>query len=116
MVAPHRFDSVSAAVATTAGLSRGTGIRIWQDGVVVATRVISFVDAPAGRVYWVHPNPEWRLPYDAPLAGVNPDVPLLIESVDIPSPSSSPVSFYSFVSGSPQFARTTSTVRGSSVR
>ncbi len=82
MVPPHQFDSVSAAVATTAGLSRATAIRISQDGVVVATRVISLTDAPAGRIYWVHPDPEWRLPYDAPLLGVNPDLPLLIESVE----------------------------------
>ena len=47
MVAPHKFDSVSAAVASTAGLSRATAIRIWQDGAVVATRVISLTDAPA---------------------------------------------------------------------
>jgi phage tail sheath protein FI len=82
MVAPHKFDSVSAAVASTAGLSRATAIRIWQDGAVVATRVISLTDAPASRIYWVHPDPEWRLPYDAPLLGVNPDLPLLIESVE----------------------------------
>ena len=30
----------------------------------------------------MHPDPEWRLPYDAPLLGVNPDLPLLIESVE----------------------------------
>ena len=57
MVAPHKFDSVSAAVASTAGLSRATAIRIWQDGAVVATRVISLTDAPTGRIYWVHPDP-----------------------------------------------------------
>ncbi len=49
MVPPHQFDSVSGAVPTTAGLSRATAIRISQDGVVVATRVISLTDAPAGR-------------------------------------------------------------------
>src|SRR4029079_5402218 len=59
-----------------------TALRSSHDGVVIATRVISRTDAPAGRIYWVHPDPEWRLPYDAPLLGVNPDLPLLIESVE----------------------------------
>lgn len=82
LVMPRKFDAVSAQVATVAGFSRATQIRTWQDGVAVANRVISLVDAPAGRIYWMHPDPESRLLYDAPLTGINPDLPLLIESVE----------------------------------
>jgi uncharacterized protein len=82
LVAPKNFDSVSAAVISTAGLFRTTAVRISQAGVIVANRVVSFADAPSGRIYWMHPDPESRLMYDAPVSGINLDLPLLIESVE----------------------------------
>jgi hypothetical protein len=82
IVTPGQFDADSATVASTAGLARNTEIRIWQDGAVIANRVVSLLDAPAGRIYWMHPDPDSRLLYDAPLTSFNPDVALLIESVE----------------------------------
>jgi len=82
IVPPASFDSVSAKVGNVAGLARSTQIRISQNGAVVASRVVSYVDAPDGRIYWMHPEAEARFLYDAPVTGLDPDAPLLIESVE----------------------------------
>ncbi len=76
------FLPESARVGSVAGLVRGTQIRLWQDGSIVAERVITNVDAPKRRIYWVHPDPEARLIYDAPVLGLDPSQPLLLESVE----------------------------------
>ena len=45
-------------------------------------RTVAAVDAGAGRLHWVHPEPGAGLPYDAPVIGFAPDDPILLETVD----------------------------------
>lgn len=79
---PGAFQAEWARVATVSRMTRGTQVRLWQNGAIMADRVISHVDAPNGRIYWVHPDPEARLLYDAPVLGFDTSLPLLIESVE----------------------------------
>ncbi|ACZ30977.1 tail sheath protein [Xylanimonas cellulosilytica DSM 15894] len=69
------------AVASVAGVARGLHVRLSQPGRVPQHRVVSAVDPVTGRVYWVHPQGE-GLPYDAPVMGLDPDVPVLLEGVE----------------------------------
>jgi hypothetical protein len=45
-------------------------------------KVVSDVDAVNSRLFWLHPHPEARLPYDSVLSGFDPDQPMLIESIE----------------------------------
>lgn len=70
-------------VPSLAGLARSTLVRATQsDSAFVAYRAVATTDAVTSRLYWTHPDPGAGLPYDAPLAGVNPDLPVLLETVD----------------------------------
>ncbi|MEP6816109.1 MAG: hypothetical protein ABI873_11210, partial [Marmoricola sp.] len=75
-------DGQWSRVSSVAGLSRGTLVRISQSGKPSLMRVVSMVDPVTSRVHWVHPEPEQRLPYDRPLAGLDPDGPVLLASVE----------------------------------
>lgn len=69
-------------VSSISGFERGTLVRISQPGSPTIAKVVSGVDPALGRVHWVHPEPLLRLRYDAPLAGHDPDRPVLLETVD----------------------------------
>jgi hypothetical protein len=88
----HRAQTVSTGfsqpapaytvVASVTGFSRGTLVRIAQDGVTPIWKVVSDIDAANSRLLWVAPRPEQRLPYDAPLTGFSGNRPLFIQSVE----------------------------------
>ncbi len=78
---PARSTAQYTAVGSVAGFSRGTLVRLSQAPTEV-WRVVSDVDAVQGRLLWVNPRPEARLPYDTPLAGFAADQPILVESVE----------------------------------
>jgi phage tail sheath protein FI len=75
----------SAAVASVTGFRRGAHVRLSQ-GANAIYKVVSDVDAVDGRLFWLHPKSEMRLPYDSALdyalIGFDPNQPLLIESVE----------------------------------
>jgi len=69
-------------VASVAKFVRGDLVRLRQPGLAAPiSRVISFVDAVARRLYFVHPDAGAGLPYDRPLFGFDPDQPLQIASI-----------------------------------
>ena len=45
-------------------------------------RTVAAVDPVLSRLFWVHPEPGAGLPYDAPVLGFDPDLPVLLETVD----------------------------------
>jgi phage tail sheath protein FI len=71
-----------AAVASVAGFVRGSHVRVPVAPGVMAYRVVTAVDAAALRLYWVHPDPRRRLPYEQPLAGLDPNLDVPVESID----------------------------------
>jgi len=79
---PAKSRPNASAVSSTSGFTRGTLVRLSQDSASSAWKVVSRVDPIGGRLVWVHENPEARLPYDSPVAGFDPDRPILIESVE----------------------------------
>lgn len=72
----------ATAVASIDRFARYTAVRITQEGAAPAYRVVSDVDPNRKCLLWVHPDPAARTPYDTPLAGFLPEVPLRIESVE----------------------------------
>ena len=81
VTSPHDSTPEASPVGSITGFMRGTLVRIAQDDIQ-ALKVVSDVDAVNPRLVWVHPKPERRLLYDAPLAGFNPNRPCLIESIE----------------------------------
>jgi Bacteriophage tail sheath protein len=71
-----------AEVASVTGFGRATHVRITQDSGTATFHVVSVVDAERKRLYFVNPKPELSLPYDAALTGLDPNQPLLIESIE----------------------------------
>ncbi len=69
-------------VPSIAGLTRATLVRVSQPGAATSLRAVSAVDPVASRVYWTHPEPGSGLVYDAPLTGVDPDRPVLLQTVE----------------------------------
>ena len=100
LTAPNNSTPEYSAVASITGFTRGTHVRLSQDGRLPIWKVVSDVDAGeknrAGekRLLWVHENPEARRHYwidakkvrqyydDSPLTGFDPSLPILIESVE----------------------------------
>jgi phage tail sheath protein FI len=70
-----------SAVASITGFRRGSHVRVTQ-GTASVYKVVSGVDADEQQLIWVNPDTNARLPYDSPLAGFDPDQPVLIESVE----------------------------------
>lgn len=79
---PRRGTPRDSAVESLAGLIRGTVVRLSQPGRASLLRVVSDSDPLDNLVFWVNPRPEARLPYDAPLTGLDPALPIEIESVE----------------------------------
>ncbi len=69
-------------VESTSGFSRATHARITQEARDPVWKVVSEVDPVRNRLIWVHPKREKRFPYDSPLDGIDPNLPLVIESVE----------------------------------
>lgn len=67
------------AVAATDGFEAGALVRLSQPGKPDMFRILPFVDAAARTLHFVHPDPERRRPTDAPLANLNPALPLRVE-------------------------------------
>jgi Bacteriophage tail sheath protein len=68
-------------VLSVSGLARATHVRVSQPGHPPVVKVVSHVDVVRQRVYWVHPEGQ-RLPYDAPLAGLDLGQPVVVESIE----------------------------------
>ncbi len=76
-------DGSFTAVPTTSGFDRGTLVRVTQAGATAPRwKVVSHVDPHLGRLYWRHPDPALRMPYDGPLVGLDPGSPIVIRSVE----------------------------------
>ena len=68
-------------VAATHGFDAGALVRISQSGTSI-WRILADVDAAAGLLYWVHPDPLQRRAWEQPLAGVDLGSPFRIERID----------------------------------
>ena len=83
---PNGEPPATSTVASTAGFTRATLVRLTQ-GSAEQWRVVSDVDAVAGRLVWLHPDPAARLPYDRPLDygrsanGFDASQPITVQSV-----------------------------------
>ncbi len=76
-------SSEYTAVLSTTGFMRGTLVRLSQEaGGATIYKVISDVDPIQRRLYWVSNRAELRLPYDAPVVGLDHHQPLRVESVE----------------------------------
>ena len=82
---PFGSTPEASHVKSISGFARGTHVRLLQlSGAtrIEQTKVVSEVDAESNRLFWVHPKPEARLPYDEPLSDFDPNQPILIESIE----------------------------------
>jgi phage tail sheath protein FI len=70
-----------SAVPAITGFSPYSHVRLTQ-GSTVAFKVVSDVDAIEQRLMWMHPDPGVRTAYDSPLEFFDPDISILIESVE----------------------------------
>jgi uncharacterized protein len=86
----HRAQTLAVAqpsapefstVLSTAGFGRATHVRLSQ-GAIRIHKVVSAVDAVNQRLFWINPKREAQLPYDGPLAGFDPERPIVIESIE----------------------------------
>jgi phage tail sheath protein FI len=78
---PAGSTAEALAVASVAGFSPDTLVRLSQDGSPPVYRVVRAADAVAGRLVFWDPDPRRRRSYDAPVSGLDLGRPLLIESV-----------------------------------
>jgi len=79
---PQAGTSEYSVVTSLAGFARGTHVCLSQAGRPKQWKVVSEADPVTNRMYWIHPHPEARLPYDEPLGGFLAGEPILIESVE----------------------------------
>ena len=79
---PEGSTAEATVVPTTAGYGRYSLVRISQEGAVATLRVVSDIDPYRNLIWWVHPDPASRTPYDQTLTGFDPDRPVLIESIE----------------------------------
>ncbi len=76
-------DALVTSVASIAGFAPRALVRVAQDGVEIFA-VVAAVDAARSRLHWVHPDPESRAPWQAPLplAGFDAGRPMRISRLD----------------------------------
>lgn len=79
---PNHSTPEFATVASTSGFTRGTHVRLVQEGRDPHWKVVSEVDAITRRLIWQHEKPEARLRYDAPLLGLDLSRAILVESIE----------------------------------
>ena len=72
-----RFTMVEAL----AGLAPDVHVRVTQPGRPPVWAVVAAVDPVAGRVHWVNPQGH-RRPYDVPLTGIDPLLPVVVQSIE----------------------------------
>lgn len=78
---PRKSSPESSAVGSVTGFRRATHVKLSQ-GATQTYKVVSDVDPIEGRLIWIHPRSQERLPYDSELTGFDLDQPILIESVE----------------------------------
>lgn len=77
------IDGTWSEVGDVSGLRRATHVRVSQAGGAQMWKVVSTVDPHLRRVFWVHPDDRRKLPnYDSPLTGFDPNLPVLVESIE----------------------------------
>ena len=108
-------DGRFTTVRSVSGLARATHVRVSQPGSPPVWKVVSDVDAVSQRVYWVHPDGQ-RLPYDAPLAGLDLGPPVVVESIEYRSSSARTTGSSRRTTGCPWSRRATRTGRACSAR
>jgi phage tail sheath protein FI len=69
-------------VASVAGFDRGSHVRVFVTPTTPEYRLVAAVDADRRRLYWVHPRPDLRSPFEAPLRGYPPERSVVVESVE----------------------------------
>ena len=78
-----RSSPTSTAVTSTSGFGRGTLVRLTQPPPAAPVyRVVNEVDPVERCLRWTTDRRDRRLPYDAPLAGLDSSQPVVIESVE----------------------------------
>jgi uncharacterized protein len=69
-------------VRSVAGFEAGTHVRVLVVPAVPEYRVVASVDVSRRRLYWVHPEPARRRPFERPLTGYDPGRRFVIESIE----------------------------------
>jgi phage tail sheath protein FI len=72
----------SSEVTNTSGFERGTLVRLYQESIEPALKVVADVDHARSRLFWVNETHDFRLRYESRLERFDPDRPIFIESVD----------------------------------
>ena len=74
-------SALATPVADTHGMTPRAYVRLRQ-GPVVLFRIVAAVDPVTRTLFWVNPEPALRQSWEAPLAGLDFNLPLRIERVD----------------------------------
>jgi hypothetical protein len=74
-------DGLFTAVTSVAGLARDTHVLVTQPGRAPIWKVVAGVDPGLGRVLWRDPQGRNR-PWETPLAGVDPALPVVVRSIE----------------------------------
>ena len=92
VIATHRMQTraqprSSAPEHTTVGSITGFVARhprpaSGQRRATVLHRIVALVDPDTKRLYWIHPDPRRRMPWEQPVVGIDPNTPLVVESVE----------------------------------
>jgi phage tail sheath protein FI len=78
---PGQSTADYSVVDNVSGFERGTLARLRQAGIEIL-RVVNSVDVPKRRLIWRNPDLSKRLVYDEALIGLDPTLPLSIESIE----------------------------------
>lgn len=78
---PGQSTADYSAVDNVSGFERGTLARLRQAGIEIL-RVVNSVDVPKRRLIWRNPDLSKRMVYDEALIGLDPTLPLSIESIE----------------------------------
>jgi hypothetical protein len=79
---PAQSTSEWATVANTAGIGPATLVRIRQGAATTIIRIVAATDTVSRRLYWINPEPTRRRPWEQPVTGLDPNQPVVIESID----------------------------------
>lgn len=79
---PAGSDANASVVRSTSGFMRASLVRLSQGSLPSRWKVVTEIDPVNRRLMWVPDALRPALPYDAPLTGFKPDVPMLVESVE----------------------------------
>lgn len=79
---PAVSTSDVTAVQSITGFGIASLVQCSQPGAPDQWRVVVSIDPVLGTIAWVNPNPRLRQPYEQPLSGFDPNVPIQLESVE----------------------------------